>query len=177
MRRAQGGDREAFGRLYESSWRPVFAHVAGQGLDADESRSIVQAVFLEAWRGIAGLRDPERFGAWIRTIATRHALRAREGRRETPGAGESGAEAADPDAPDPAAAAERSELRSAFLAALAPFPPHHREAILLRLLEGMKHREIGERLGLTVGQVLGIVSRGVRKLSEDLKRFMPEDLR
>ncbi|MEK7269569.1 MAG: RNA polymerase sigma factor [Planctomycetota bacterium] len=188
VRLAIKGDREAYASVYASSWGSLFSFVASQVSDADEARSITQAAFVDGWRGIRNLREPERFAGWIRTIAARQVLRWRtrgSGRKDAPKtvAPRPGAEqdspfdAPDPGASDPAATAERAELEGAVLKALETFPPLHREAVLLRLLEGLKFREIAERLGMTLGQVQGIYCRGVRGLSDMLRRFMPEESR
>jgi RNA polymerase sigma-70 factor (ECF subfamily) len=63
---------------------------------------------------------------------------------------------------------ERTELRERLLDALAEIPEAHREVVLLHDLEGWKHREIGERLGLPEGTVRSHLHHARRRLRQIL---------
>jgi RNA polymerase sigma-70 factor, ECF subfamily len=54
---------------------------------------------------------------------------------------------------DPAVETDRVMLRERLTAALAQLPERQREVLLLHDLEGYKHREIGELLGMPEGTV------------------------
>lgn len=170
-RRAQGGDGAAFGELYKRSWGLLYSFVASQVGNRDEIVEIVQEAFTRAFEGIGSLREPAAFPGFLRTIASRVVFHRRG--RTDPAAAEPD-EAADDTAPGPAESAERSEFERALHRALEGFPPHHREAILLRLVEGLKYREIGERLGMGLDQAKGIIARGVLRLTDSLRPFLEE---
>jgi RNA polymerase sigma-70 factor (ECF subfamily) len=85
VRRAARGDAAAFELLVTSradrAFRIARAILAG---DAD-ARDATQDAFVQAWRELPRLRDPEQFDAWLRRIlvnACRAQLRARKGVRE-----------------------------------------------------------------------------------------------
>ena len=66
--RAREGDREAFGRLYDGVARELYRvalYTLGNPQDAED---VVAETFLEAWKGIQGLREPERFRQWMLRI-------------------------------------------------------------------------------------------------------------
>ncbi len=54
--------------------------------------------------------------------------------------------------------------------ALRRLPARHRAALVLRLAEGLSEREIAAVLGCGVTTVRSLVSRGVRRLRQQLNR-------
>ena len=71
---AQGGDREAFGRLCEHFRGAVYA-IAFRWLgDHGEADEACQEVFIRAMRKIGQLHDPHCFAAWLRSMAVRISL-------------------------------------------------------------------------------------------------------
>jgi RNA polymerase sigma-70 factor (ECF subfamily) len=63
------GNREVFGRLYDRYARKVRAVVAGVSGDWSAVEDMLQECFLRAYRNLARLREPQRFGPWIVGIA------------------------------------------------------------------------------------------------------------
>ena len=65
------GQREPFGLLYDRYARLVASVVAGVSGDWAAVDDMAQECFLRAFRKLATLRDPTRFGPWIAGIARR----------------------------------------------------------------------------------------------------------
>ncbi|MEO6207832.1 MAG: sigma factor [Candidatus Limnocylindrales bacterium] len=65
--RAQEGDREAFATLVEVSIARL-QRVARLILHDDRAEDAVQDALVNAWRDLRGLRDPDRFDAWIHRL-------------------------------------------------------------------------------------------------------------
>ncbi|MGH3875913.1 MAG: RNA polymerase sigma factor [Actinophytocola sp.] len=63
--------REIFHRYDRSLWRIARAH----GLHIQSCADVVQQTWLSAVSHLDALRDPEAFGAWLRSIARRESLR------------------------------------------------------------------------------------------------------
>ena len=156
------GDRSAADRLlrrYLRACRAVALAVTGSEVDADD---VCQDGFVAAVIRIDECRDPTRFGGWLLQIVrnrARNHLRDR-GRREALPLDEGIAAAA----PGPAAVAEATELRTRLATALNTLPEQQREVVLLHDLEGWKHREIADRLGLPAGTVRSHLHHARRKL-------------
>ncbi len=85
-----GGERSAFAELVRRYDRPARAICTAILRDQHLACDAAQDAFVEAYRGLKGLKDHKTFGAWILTIARNRALRMRKMRR--PGAGIGGCE-------------------------------------------------------------------------------------
>lgn len=70
-RRAQRGDREAFGELARHFESTIFSIVLRRLRNVAEAREVTQDVFVQALRKLRQLREPERFAGWLRRIAVR----------------------------------------------------------------------------------------------------------
>lgn len=74
VRRAQVGDREAFGRLAVQFQATVYAIALRRLGNASEAQELTQEVFLHVLRRLDQLREPERFAGWLRQVAARMAI-------------------------------------------------------------------------------------------------------
>ncbi|KPJ70472.1 MAG: hypothetical protein AMS14_10610, partial [Planctomycetes bacterium DG_20] len=75
VRRAQAGDREAFGRLAERHQQALFRFVVGLVTDHHAAEELTQETLLRAFRRVRHLQDPERVRAWLVAIARNLARR------------------------------------------------------------------------------------------------------
>jgi RNA polymerase sigma-70 factor (ECF subfamily) len=68
VKRARGGDRDAFSALVVASMGRL-RRVARLILhDDDQAEDAVQDALVNAWRDLRGLRDPDRFEAWLNRL-------------------------------------------------------------------------------------------------------------
>lgn len=65
---AQQGDHEAFEALATGAADRLYAIARLILRDADLAQDAVQEALIRTWRGLPGLRDPERFEAWLRRL-------------------------------------------------------------------------------------------------------------
>jgi RNA polymerase sigma-70 factor (ECF subfamily) len=143
VERARAGDREAYGALAERHWPSLVRLARAVLADERDAEDLAQEALVHAWRRLASLRDPARFGAWLRRSLVRRSLR--RGRGAPPGAVELGEVAAAPGS-DPLA---RLELRRL----LATLSPRQRAALVLSEIEGWSDREIADVLGVAAPTV------------------------
>jgi RNA polymerase sigma-70 factor (ECF subfamily) len=151
VRRAKAGDREAFGVLvgrYMKAAYSVALAVIGRHEDAEDA---AQESFLVALQHIEECRNPERFGAWLLTTVRNRAKNLL--RRESIRASDPIPLDARSSGPLPDRDAESEEVLQSLKQALSGLPQVQREVVLLHDLQGWKHREIAERLGLPEGTV------------------------
>lgn len=169
-RRAQRGDREAFGRLAERFHGVVHGIALAHG-PRREVRDLVQEVFLLALRSIGRLEAPERFPGWLASIARNAARDAHKRARGTESLertldGERDADFVAPDEPP----RDGNEEAERALAAVRSLPDAYRETLILRLVEGLTGPEIAARTGMTHGSVRVNLTRGMKLLRERLER-------
>lgn len=66
---ARSGSRSAFSRLVRMYQQDVFRMVYYRTRSPADAEDITQEIFLQAYRKLAGLRDAQRFRAWLYRIA------------------------------------------------------------------------------------------------------------
>lgn len=160
VRAAQGGNRSAFGMLYDRYARMVHGILLTK-VSYAEAEDLVQDVFLQALSHLNSLRDVSSFGAWLRTIARHRAFDFYRQSRPTSEFDEEIPQAGSLLYP----ASERTRSEAALvLAAIRSLPKSYRETLVLRLVEGMTGPEIAARTGLTEGSVRVNLHRGMRQL-------------
>ncbi len=143
---AQTGDRTAFAGLVQRHQRRAYTVARAIVLSHEDAEDAVQEGFLHAYRALERFRPEQAFGAWLHRIVANAALDIARRRkvRETDELPET---LASPHR-DPA---EAKELRERLDAALATLGERQRAVIVLHDVEGYKHAEIGDLLGIPEG--------------------------
>src|ERR1700680_3549073 len=83
-RAAIQGDRDAFEMIIRSSSRNLFAIAYGILQNREEAEDVVQDTLVKAWKSRWRVRDPEKFPAWLSTIARHRARDLARRRRPEP---------------------------------------------------------------------------------------------
>jgi RNA polymerase sigma-70 factor (ECF subfamily) len=158
--RARAGDAEAFELVVQQRGEHLFrTAVAILGSEAD-ALDATQETFINAWRRLSDLRDPDRFDAWLGRILInecRMALRRRGRVREV-----SLNDRLDVGAPTDGADADSFAL--AFDDAFARLPVDQRAILVLHHVHGYGVGEIGAWLGVPAGTVKWRLHRARRAL-------------
>ena len=165
IREVLSGRTEAFRALVERYFATVrFVALAKTGNVAD-AEDVAQETFIKAYETLGVLRNRERLAPWLVAIARNLAIslvRRRERERRH-------AESYPIDSiihPDH----ERRETLDAVARQVDALPENLREVVLLHYFEGLKCREIGERLDLNTNAVVKRLSRGRDLLGDRLLR-------
>ena len=162
VRKAREGDREAFGRLYNEVARDLYRMALYNLGNPQDAEDVVAETFLEAWKGIGGLREEGRFRPWIMRILSIRCKRRigkyiqEKGNIDIDDYLEEGV----PDSSGP-----RAEVRDA----MARLTPEEREIVVLSVLQGYTMREIAEILDLPQGTVSSKLHRTLKKLRQMLE--------
>ncbi|MFF5568277.1 ECF subfamily RNA polymerase sigma factor, BldN family [Streptomyces sp. NPDC012623] len=174
VERAQAGEAEAFGRLYDqysdTVYRYIYYRVGGKATAED----LTSETFLRALRRISTFTYQGRdFGAWLVTIARNlvadHFKSSRFRLEVTTGEML--------DANEVERSPEDSVLESlsnaALLEAVRKLNPQQQECVTLRFLQGLSVAETARVMGKNEGAIKTLQYRAVRTLA----RLLPEDAR
>jgi RNA polymerase sigma-70 factor (ECF subfamily) len=163
-RAAIHGDREAFEMIIRTHSRILFAIAYGILQSREEAEDVVQDALVKAWKTRWRVRDPEKFPAWLATIARHRAHDIFRKRRTVP-------LSTIDDVVEPSSAAEpnSTKLDQQLRSALATLPELHRAALTLRYFEEMDYRSIENILGLSNGALRGILGRALASMRKQLR--------
>ena len=173
--RAAAGDRRAFERLYRAHSDRVFSVCARMVADRALAEELTQDVFVRAWEKLSLFRGESAFSTWLHRLAVNVVLNARktEGRRRTRFEStdeneerSGGASSSKMAAPITSTPGDMIDLE----AAMAKLPKGARQIFVLHDVEGYKHEEIGEMLGITSGGSKAQLHRARLLLREALNR-------
>jgi RNA polymerase sigma-70 factor (ECF subfamily) len=161
-RAAVQGDREAFEMIIRMHSRTLFAIAYGILQNREEAEDVVQDSLVKAWKTRWRVRDPEKFPAWLATIARHRAHDIFRTRRAVP-ISEQIFESIDP------GPSNTTALDQQLQSALASLPELHRAALTLRYFEEMDYRTIENTLGLSNGALRGILGRALAAMRKQLR--------
>ncbi|MDX2035078.1 MAG: sigma-70 family RNA polymerase sigma factor [Isosphaeraceae bacterium] len=171
VRRAQRGDRSAFGELavqFEGTVRSICLRRLGNPSEAAE---LTQEVFLHVMKRIGQLREPERFAGWLRQVAARMAINRATRRLPTPSVDSEILDAAgDPEASTPLDSLISRERAEMLRDGLARLKQLDRETLLAFYIHGYSLVEIAERDQAPVGTIkrrLHTARKRLRDVLED----------
>lgn len=154
VERAVGGDHDAFSDLARASIRKLYAVARLILRDETRAEDATQEALVAAWRDMAGLRDPDRFEAWLHRVLVRECYRmARRDRRRVEVESQVRPLTATPD--HSRDQAMRDELERGF----ARLPVDQRTVLVLHHYLGYSFPEIAATLGVPVGTAKSRVHR------------------
>jgi RNA polymerase sigma-70 factor (ECF subfamily) len=174
VRRARGGDAEAFREIVEcysrSLWKATW-RVLGDGPAAEDA---VQEAFLRAWKSLSTFDERAELSTWLYRIAVNAAIDQRRSRRRRIGVTQplpedlNGESIAVSEEPGPDRRARSAEVARRTREALESLPDGERTALLLRHFEGRSIAEIAQVLAKSENAAKQTVFRAVQKLRSAL---------
>ena len=145
--RASRGDHDAFAALVDARLARLDAAARLILRDGELARDAVQEALIRAWRDLPGLRDPDRFDAWLHRLTVNACLDLLRRRRRRPIEVELQAI----DAPAGSDTFARLAVREQVDDALGRLDPGHRAVVALYYLLDMPLTEVAASLGIPVG--------------------------
>ena len=147
VERAREGDHDAFAVLARAALPRLDAAARLILRDRELAQDAVQDSLLRAWRDLRGLRDPDRFEAWLHRLTVNACLDLARSRRRRPIEVELNP-LDSPSQPDHAGSLADRELVDQ---ALRRLDPGHRAVVALHYLLGMPLPEVAASLGIPLG--------------------------
>ncbi len=163
--RCRAGDADAFEELYRQHARRLFSLVFRMIGSPEDAEDLLQEVFLQAHRKLAGFRGESTLGTWLYRLTMNHCLdhlRGRQAKMSRSTESLDGEDAFEPAAHSPIVptAVSRLDLERA----ISSLPEGCKAAFLLHDVEGFEHREIADILGVSEGTSKSQVHKARMKL-------------
>jgi RNA polymerase sigma factor (sigma-70 family) len=173
----RAGDDRAFEQLYHRYQRRIGAYIYGMVHDHGRAEDITQDVFMSALRRLRKTETPIAFKPWVYEIAKNACIDAF---RRSKRAEEISYDADDGNerlhlvskGPTPEAAVDTRMSLDNLRGAFGGLSEAHHQILVMRELEGLSYRQIGERLGMSRPSVESTLFRARRRLSEEYQELV-----
>lgn len=181
--RATGGDFAAYEELVRRYQDKAYRLAWSLTKNETDAQDVVQEAFLNVYRKLDTFKGNAKFGSWFYRVVVNAALMRlrKQGRRSEVAIDDH----AEPEPTQGAAiaeipqwrvradeAAENAELRQRIIEAVDELEPKYQTVFLLKEVEGLSLKEIGEVMDLTVAAVKSRLHRARLQLRASLERFM-----
>jgi RNA polymerase sigma-70 factor, ECF subfamily len=176
--RAQDGDPNAFGEIYDRYSETVYRYIYFRVSNAQLAEDLASETFLRALRRISSFSWQGRaFGAWLVTIARNLVVdhfKSGRYRLEIVKPDVLGTDSPETDpTTSPETAALEKLTNATLLTAVKKLNPDQQECIVLRFLQGFTVAETARTMGKNEGAVKALQYRAVRTLA----RLLPDGFR
>ena len=182
IRRILSGDDEAFSILVQKYQKSVHALVWRKVNDFHYAEEITQDTFLQAYKKLSTLKNPNQFAGWLYVIANRLCINwlnrhkpAMQSLEDTP------MEEIEESAYNHYAAAQRETEGAKYRyeivqKLLSKLPESERTVVTLYYLGEMTAKEISKFLGVSVNTITSRLRRARERLQKDQERLVQEVL-
>ena len=178
VRRAAGGDPDAFEELVTAYEKQVYHLALRMTANPDDAMDLSQETFLRAWRGLASYRSDSAFSTWLYRLASNVCidfLRRQKKQKVVPlYHTDDEEEERELSLPQPGPGPEEQILRQLeqeqVAQALAQLEPEYRQALTLCVIQGLSYTEIAQVLGIKEGTVKSRIARAREKMRNILQK-------
>jgi RNA polymerase sigma factor (sigma-70 family) len=157
VEQARGGDHDAFAELARVAVVRLDSAARLILRDPELARDAVQDALIRAWRDLPGLREPERFDAWLHRLTVHACIDLVRKRKRRPVE----VELAPIHAPSIADASGRVADRELVDAVLRRLDESGRAIVVLHYFVGLALPEVAATLGIPVGTVKSRLHRAL----------------
>jgi RNA polymerase sigma-70 factor (ECF subfamily) len=171
VRETLAGSWSCFGELV-ARYRDAVCGIAYHHLgDFEEAQDAAQETFVRAYPRLRQLREPEKFGPWLRKIATTVCADMMRKRGDRPLSLE-----AQPEPPREDADLEQAAARIVVRDALSKLSEKARLAVTLFYIDGYSHAEVAGFLNVPVNTVRTRLHRAKQRLREEMTTMVSDVL-
>ncbi len=163
---AQGGDKDAFGQLYDGFFEKIYRYVHYR-VPAKEVDDLVELVFMKAWMNLERYEKRDvPFGAWIFRIAHNVVIDFRRQHRSLLELDEQLPDLSEVAAPS--ARTHRKLVDATVRDEVEQLKEPYRQVITLKFLMGLSNEEVAQVLGEREGHVRVMQFRALKMLKDRL---------
>ncbi len=167
LARLRTGDEGALRRIFDRYYPSLMGDIYRIVPDDDTCQDLAQEVFVELWKKRSELDSHTSLGAYLRRAAVNRALNyLKTSRRFSFEDQDSLPDTADTSERDLAGQQEQDSLEKALHAAIDTLPEKCRLVFSLSRFEHLSHREISERLGISVKTIENQITKAMKMLRQ-----------
>ena len=181
--RAQSGDQEAFGELYQRSGATIYRTIFSMVQNENTAWDIHQNTYLLAYRNLGKLQKPEAFLPWLRRIAVNETVKELNREQPLTFTELADAEEAEPQFPEtrdgyqPEVELDKREAARLVREILDQLPQKQRLIVGMYYYEGLSIKEIADTLQVSQGTVKTQLHLGRKKVETQVRRLEGEGVR
>ncbi len=163
---AANGNFEAFGELYHIYLDRIYRYVFHQVNDKMTAEDITEEVFLKAWKAIRSCKGKsDTFSSWLYRIAHNHLINTIHSLQRCTSVENENLTGIS----DPKLEIETGLERQELLKVITSLPQNQRQVIILKFIEGLDNREIGQVMDKSEGAIRVLQMRALTALRQKLE--------
>ena len=174
LRKIQKGDIQSFEKLFHRYYSGLCGYAETLVGKKEVAEEVVQDVFYNIWKNREALKISKSWQSYLYRAAFNNSMMyLRKMRREQP-LNEGGSLDPEVGTPDPSQLMQLNEVSELVSKTLKDLPEKTREIFRLNRQEGLKYREIADRLSISVKTVEANMGKALKALRNSLEKYEQE---